>query len=310
MNFELSDLRIFHALCQTRNISAAASEVHLTTSAVSLRLKKLEEAAGARLFLRESQGLVITPAGKAFQEGSVPVLAQAAALASRMGDFSEKKQEPLRINANSAGLQNVLCPLVSRFIHGNPTFRCVFRECRSLEALDAVVVGEADLALIGNIPAGTPSAKNALFMPFHKDRHVLITPPEHELADRRRVAFSETLRFRSAALLESQPISKAMEERARAAGMRFEPVIRVPFFGNLVDLVREGGLVAVLPFSALREFSGLHVVELEDAWAVRQLSFVLPAERPAAADALRFVQFARSAEGRALFESSFPSSSL
>lgn len=44
LRFDLNDLRIFLALTHTLNISMAADQVGLTASAVSLRLKKLEEA--------------------------------------------------------------------------------------------------------------------------------------------------------------------------------------------------------------------------------------------------------------------------
>ena len=53
LRYDLNDLRIFLALTRTLNIAQAAEYVGLTASAVSLRLKKLEETFGVQLFIRE-----------------------------------------------------------------------------------------------------------------------------------------------------------------------------------------------------------------------------------------------------------------
>ena len=50
LHYELSDLRLLLILMRTRSLSASGEAAHLTTSAVSLRLRKLEDGIGAQLF--------------------------------------------------------------------------------------------------------------------------------------------------------------------------------------------------------------------------------------------------------------------
>ena len=60
LHYELSDLRLLLILMRTRSLSASGEAAHLTTSAVSLRLRKLEDGIGAQLFTRTGKGLVPT----------------------------------------------------------------------------------------------------------------------------------------------------------------------------------------------------------------------------------------------------------
>ena len=61
-------LRTFVAAARTLNFTHAARQMHLTQSAVSMQLKKLEQQAGVQLFTRKGRGLVPTEAGEAFTE--------------------------------------------------------------------------------------------------------------------------------------------------------------------------------------------------------------------------------------------------
>jgi LysR family transcriptional regulator, glycine cleavage system transcriptional activator len=56
-------LRAFEAAARHRSFSRAAQELGVTHGAVSHRIRKLEEMAGAPLFEREGNGMVLTPAG-------------------------------------------------------------------------------------------------------------------------------------------------------------------------------------------------------------------------------------------------------
>ncbi len=62
---ELSDLEIFRSVALEGGISRAAERLHRVQSNISTRIRQLEERLGVRLFLRQSRGLALTPAGEA-----------------------------------------------------------------------------------------------------------------------------------------------------------------------------------------------------------------------------------------------------
>lgn len=232
LHYELSDLRLLLILMRTRSLSASGEAAHLTTSAVSLRLRKLEDGIGAQLFTRTGKGLVPTEAGTALAEAAVPILAEAAALDARLNPFSKHDPEPLRIFSNSTGLQNFLCRIAADYLRENSSFRAVLTEHRSSLTPEAVLTGEADLGLIGGIRELSPAYRTKLeLVPFVEDRHVVILPRDSCAAQQfknRPLQFAELLNLRFAALTEASPMTAAMKERALAAGFRFEPIIEAP----------------------------------------------------------------------------------
>jgi DNA-binding transcriptional LysR family regulator len=56
-------LKAFLAVAETGGFSSAAKRLHLTQSAVSLQIKRLEERVGTSLFARTSRSVVLTDAG-------------------------------------------------------------------------------------------------------------------------------------------------------------------------------------------------------------------------------------------------------
>ena len=61
-------LHTFVAVAQLRSFSAAAGRLHKTTSAISYRIKALEDSVGTPLFLRTTRSVTLTPSGEVLLE--------------------------------------------------------------------------------------------------------------------------------------------------------------------------------------------------------------------------------------------------
>src|SRR5258708_39966848 len=60
-NFDLNLLRVFDAILQTRSVTTAASNLHLTQPAVSKQLNRLREVPEDPLFVRTNDRMAPTP---------------------------------------------------------------------------------------------------------------------------------------------------------------------------------------------------------------------------------------------------------
>src|ERR1700726_4719523 len=65
----LETLRVFEVSCRHGSYSAAARELHVTHSAVSQRIRQLEEGLGLTLFERQGNRMVPTSSGLRLQAG-------------------------------------------------------------------------------------------------------------------------------------------------------------------------------------------------------------------------------------------------
>jgi LysR family glycine cleavage system transcriptional activator len=65
----LETLRVFEVACRHGSYSEAARELHVTHSAVSQRIRQLEDELGLTLFERQGNRMVLTPSGLRLQAG-------------------------------------------------------------------------------------------------------------------------------------------------------------------------------------------------------------------------------------------------
>ena len=74
------DFELLEALDETRNITHAADKLYMTQSALSKRIKSMEQELGVEILLRSRQGIRFTPAGEKVLERSwMPCRARPAA---------------------------------------------------------------------------------------------------------------------------------------------------------------------------------------------------------------------------------------
>src|SRR5258707_4304929 len=83
----LEALRVFEVACRHGSYSEAARELHVTHSAVSQRIRQLEEELGLTLFERQGNRMVLTSSGLRLQAG---VKGAFSALGSALGSIEKR----------------------------------------------------------------------------------------------------------------------------------------------------------------------------------------------------------------------------
>jgi DNA-binding transcriptional LysR family regulator len=74
---EFRHLRYFLVLAEELHFGRAARRLSISQPPLSLNIQQLEASVGARLFERDSRGVRLTAAGRAFRESAMALLAQA-----------------------------------------------------------------------------------------------------------------------------------------------------------------------------------------------------------------------------------------
>ena len=75
---ELRELRYFVAVAEERRFTRAAERLYITQQSLSAAIAQLERRLGVELFVRDRQGLRLTPGGEALLTAARGILAQAA----------------------------------------------------------------------------------------------------------------------------------------------------------------------------------------------------------------------------------------
>ena len=115
-------LRTFVTVAQLRSFSAAAEMLHKTTSAVSYRIRTLEDSLGAPLFQRTTRSVALTASGEVLLEKASQIFEWLQTLPEELRQVNDgiEPQFTLVINNilyDADGLANLLADLHGRFSH-------------------------------------------------------------------------------------------------------------------------------------------------------------------------------------------------
>jgi LysR family transcriptional regulator, glycine cleavage system transcriptional activator len=109
----LDALHAFAVAARHLNFTTAAAELHRTQSAVSHRIKALEDELGVPLFVRLTRRLELTPAGHALAQHMNQSLAEIARIIAGFGNLEGVQR--LRVTAPPSVAARWLTPRMSRF---------------------------------------------------------------------------------------------------------------------------------------------------------------------------------------------------
>lgn len=113
----LSSLQAFEAIARRQSFALAASELHLTASAVSHQIAKLESSLGVKLFERSAKGVQLTPIGAMYLRRVAGVM---AALSQATKEVQQQDRQSLYVHASPSFATLWLMPRLSDFTKNHP----------------------------------------------------------------------------------------------------------------------------------------------------------------------------------------------
>jgi LysR family glycine cleavage system transcriptional activator len=117
----LPSLGVFAAAARHQNLAHAAEELHLTASAVSHHVRKLESLLGVALFQRHARGVKLTAEGRQLADAASAALADVTAVAGSL--HPQADTAPLRITTLRSLSYCWLLPRLPRFCQTHPHIR-------------------------------------------------------------------------------------------------------------------------------------------------------------------------------------------
>ena len=113
----LAALQAFETIARRKSFSLAAEELHLTPSAVSHQVAKLESLLNVRLFERSARGVELTPAGQQYLQRVASAL---GAINTATEDLRHGVQDTLYVHSSPSFASLWLMPRIARFGERHP----------------------------------------------------------------------------------------------------------------------------------------------------------------------------------------------
>lgn len=125
--YDLSELRSFLSVVETGSFAKAATQLDISTAAISRRIASLESLLGSQLIVRTTRRLDLTDAGKVFYEDIVNVFQMLDEADERVRIGRESVKGILRIAAPLSFGNDKVSPLIPKFMNLYPDLRVTLR---------------------------------------------------------------------------------------------------------------------------------------------------------------------------------------
>ena len=237
------------AVARTGSVGAAARQRHITSSAVSQQIRRLETHFGIKLFERAGRGVRLTAAG----EAALPVVRElwsaAEAAFGQLGELAGRPATTLRVAASDYLGKGLLAPVLRDLLDAEPPVRFEIVTTHSRAGVRLVASGDVDLAVVTGqeTPRGLES-RHLFDQPF-----VWVGPRRGR---RDGAPLTERLRREPVLRLAAESRGRALLD-AYLAEHRIRPVstIDVPSVSLLLSYVSGGLGIGLVPALALAEAS-------------------------------------------------------
>ena len=160
------------------SLTAAAGVLHVTQSALSHSMKKLEQQLGTDIWLREGRSLRLTQAGQYLLAVANRVLPQLALAEERLRQFAQGERGSLRIGMECHPCYQWLLKIVSPYLAAWPDVDVDVKQKFQFGGIGALFGYEIDL-LVTPDPLNKPGL---VFEPVFDYEQVLVVAGNHPLA--------------------------------------------------------------------------------------------------------------------------------
>ncbi|RYY52631.1 MAG: LysR family transcriptional regulator [Comamonadaceae bacterium] len=269
MDFDLLDLRLFHAVAHHASITHAAAAEHLSLAAASARIKALETHAGVPLLYREARGVRLTPPGEAFLHHTRAMLRQAEQLRADLHDYGRGLRGHVRVHANTTAVTDILPEVLPAFLKANPKVNVELQEKPNAEIALGVRDGRADLGIV----AGRVDTLGLRAVHFSTDRLVLVVPRGHRFARRKSIGFADTLDEDHVGMHPGSTLQDFLAKVTAGLGKPLRLRVELSSFDAVCRMIGAGVGIGVVPeSSARRNLAAMQLVQVElaDDWRVRE----------------------------------------
>jgi DNA-binding transcriptional LysR family regulator len=276
---ELRQLATFVAVAEEGNFTRASARLHVVQSAVSAGVRKLEKELGAMLFDRSTHSVKLTDAGLALLPEARATLAAAAAARDAVDEVRGGLRGTVGLGTMQAqGMRAIdLAGVLAAFRAEHPEVEVRVRHAGgSSEMVQQVREGRLDLAFVALPGRGAPGIE---LMALAREPIVLAVPAPHPLAKHPEI---DRAALSNETLVDFPPewgIRMAVDRSFAAAGVTRTVTYEVNDTASMIEFIRQGLAVGMLPRSLVDTTGDIAFVPIRDHAPEFRTAIAVPSNR-------------------------------
>lgn len=256
-NISTRQLQAFLMLDECRHFTRAAERCHLSQSAFSVVIRKLEEAVGARLVERDTRNVTLTSEGALFVTVARALLTDLDVAFTDMGDFIARRKGRVALAVLPSLAADALPAVIAEYKRTYPGIAVQLFDALSDQCLHLLRQGKVDLALTA------PGANLAEFSTrtLRSDPFFLVCRHDHALARKRKIKLSDLAGCELIHLAPSSSVRQHVDQLTRGIAVRHSG-LEVEHLSTVAGLIRHGLGVSLVPELTLFQFRSMDLVAI------------------------------------------------
>ena len=187
MSVELRHVRYVIEAAERGSFRAAARGLGVEQSAVSRRIRDLEDEIGVSLFIRDATGVRLSDAGTRFVECARRAIAHLRAATEEAGCYGRGEAGLLRIGITCSLAGGLLREILRAYTKRNPGVRTEIVEGGRTDHISAIQRFRLDVAFL----AGTPSVEGLESTFLWSERIFVVVPDTDDLANENEIRWDQ-----------------------------------------------------------------------------------------------------------------------
>lgn len=143
----IKSLQIFIHLCDSKSFAKTASAMHISPSALSRQVQKLESDTGQDLFVRDNRSVELTPAAKKLLPVAMKILGEWQNYNAQVKGHEEELKGEIRLFCSVTASYSHLPELLSEFRIRHPFIEFKISTGDPAQAIEKVLADETDIAI-------------------------------------------------------------------------------------------------------------------------------------------------------------------
>ncbi|MFW2438026.1 MAG: LysR family transcriptional regulator [Arenicellales bacterium] len=178
----IHQMRLFHSLATHLSFTAAANELHLSQSGVSIQIKRLAESVGIPLIEKIGKKIYLTDAGRELFAATDDVLSRLELLNEDIEDMEQKIKGPLRISGITTS-KYFMPHLLGRFLKIYPDVQPSLTITNQLKVTHRLEENLDDIFIMGKHPLNIELESHY----FLDNPLVVVAPVGHPLSNEKNI---------------------------------------------------------------------------------------------------------------------------
>jgi len=248
MNISTRDVEAFLALAHTQHFTRAAERCHLSQSAFSQKIGRIEVSAGVKLFERSTRHVTLTPEGEVFAEEMRRIQADMHQAFAGLRDLAQRRVGRVAVAALPSVAAEWMPQVIARYRAANPRIKVELFDALASAGMSMMRDGRVDMAII----AGEDLQEFDCRV-LRRERYFLVCRDDHPLASRQSVSLAQAAGPDMMHLARSSSVRQHLQAQPALLGTHPEG-LEVEHLATLSALVAQGLGVSVVPELTLFHF--------------------------------------------------------